>query len=555
MSTRGIQHTKDVTIYGQGAFGGKGAGLVKISECDLPRTNRLPTYILTTSLYQRYLERGHAFGSEELAVFGSILNEMADAPIGVRSSATNEAGIPSRATWAVHAGENISFMLPNNNPEPSVRFNQLKSAVGHIYDQFIARQAPGEQEQMAIVINPIPGILDDTQAGLVYYPYISGVANSYFPHALKTQDPRDGFARIAFGHGYATVLDDFPVISMATIRNPIPLRFLQIGGGQHYFYALDMTKNKELRGEELETMQKLHVRFANFHKIKLLGVKGQVITIEELVQNNHFGFRTGLERIMETISAKISSQFQIEFVFNIDFKKKPYADGVFHVVQLTLLPEMTYEAIHMPEEPEHTYLAIGNLQGHGVRRGVKYALVVSPFLYATSLHARVCEGIAEFNRHMRERHEAYLLIVPGRLGSQNETWGICVQYKDVDQAVAIFEYGVDIAGRSEPLPEEDSLTGGVYGSHFLYMIQGGYSEDQKRMQTRMYGTQGTHFLTNIMSNNTFYGYISPAQDSMDPWFFSPPDAKESLYALQFPRPAAIYADSLNQRCVVISEKE
>jgi hypothetical protein len=66
---------------------------------------------------------------------------------------------------------------------------------------------------------------------------VSGVANSLIPYALKTQDPNEGFARIALGHGYAVVLDDFPVVSMATIRHPLPLELL--GEGQMYFYALD----------------------------------------------------------------------------------------------------------------------------------------------------------------------------------------------------------------------------------------------------------------------------------------------------------------------------
>ncbi len=536
-------------------MGGKGAGLVKINECDLPRANKLPTHILAADFYDRYRERGGVFGEEEHEVFAAILAEMGDSPIGVRSSATNEAGISDRNTWAIHAGENISFMLPNNHHDQSARFDQLQRAVACIYDHFIAKQAGDEHEKMAIVINPIPGILDDTLAGPFYYPYISGVANSFFPHALKTQDPKEGFARIAFGHGYATVLDDFPVISMATIRHPIPLKLMQIGNGQQYFYALDMTKNEQLQGVELETMKKLHVRFANFHKIKLLGVHGQVITIEELIQNNHFGFQTGLERIMQTISAEIASHFQIEFVFNIDFRKKPYEDGVFHVVQLTLLPEINYETIDIPDQIDHTYLSIRSLQGHGIKRGIRYAVVVSPFLYSLDRHDQVRDRIVEFNRAMRGRNEKYLLIVPGRLGSQNKDWGICVEYNDVDQAVAIFEYGVDIAGRAEPLPEKDDFTGGIYGSHFLYMIHGGYDEEQKRMQARMYGTQGTHFLTNIMSNNIFYGYISPTMDTLDPWFFSPPDMHDPIYVLSFPRPASIYADSINQRCVVVSENE
>jgi len=551
-----MQQLEQVRPYGRGSIGGKGAGLARISACGLPRTASLPTHVLTTDFYDRYLDGGRRIPPEDLDVVRSVLATLGESPIGVRSSATNEAGVASGGTWAVHAGENVSFMLPNNHPDPSVRFGQLQQAIGHIYDHFLANQAGQEEaarEKMAIVINPIPGLFDDTPAGPVFYPYVSGVANSFFPYALKTQDPREGYARIAFGHGYATVLDDFPVIPMATIRHPIPLALLRTGAGQQYFYALDMTRNRELAGDELETMRKLHVRHANFHKIRLLGVERQIITIEELVQNDQFHFKTGLESIMERISAQIATHFQIEFVFNVDFRTKPYADGVFHVVQLTLLPQVAHEAVAMPGEPAHTYLSIRNLQGHGVTRGVRYALVLSPFLYAIEQHDQVRRKLAEVNRRMRQCGDRYLVIVPGRLGSRNPEWGVFATYKDVDGAVAIFEYGVDIAGRVQPLPEEDSQTGGVYGSHFLYMVQGGYAEDQRRLQARMYGTQGTHFFTNLMSNNVVYGYISPVEDTIDPWFFSPGGSDEALYVLTFPWPVSIYSDALNQRCVVVSE--
>jgi hypothetical protein len=67
----------------------------------------------------------------------------------------------------------------------------------------------------------------------------------------------------------------------------------------------------------------------------------------------------------------------------------------------------------------------------------------------------------------------------------------------------------------------------------------------------MYGTQGTHFLTNLMSNNVIYGFIAPAKDYIDPWFFSPTEANEPVYMLKFPTPVSVYADSKSQICRVI----
>jgi hypothetical protein len=486
-------------------------------------------------------------------VITSILAELGEVPVGIRSSATNEAGRTASGIGPVHAGENASFMLPNNHPDSSIRVDQAVLAIRHIYEDFRGKQPTDSREKMAIVINPIPGLLDDTFAGPVYYPYLSGVASSFFPHALKNQDPKEGFARIAFGHGYATVLDDFPVISMATICHPIPLDLLRIGAGQQYFYALDMTRNRDLKGEELETMRKLHVRFANFHKIRLLGIQNNLITIEELIQKDHFGFKTTLAEIMETISGRISSHFQIEFVFNLDFSRKENRQGTFHIVQLTELPELKFEALPVPRHISHTYLSISNAQGHGIKRQIRFAVVISPFLYTKEMQSDVRKRVVEINREMRGRGEKYILIVPGRLGSKNPDWGIFVEFRDVDQVAAIFEYGVDVAGRSEPLPEESSLTGGIYGSHFLYMIQGGADEEQKRLQTRMYGTQGTHFLTNLVSNNIIYGYITPRHDPFDPWLFSGSHPMSAVSVLAFPRPVSVYADSLAQRCRVVAE--
>jgi hypothetical protein len=548
MSAKIAEKVGDVKIFGNGLSGGKGAGLVKINECKIPKAHKLRTRVLTTVFYDRFLNQGKKFKDEEIVTIASILDELGDIPISVRSSATNEACVLPGG-GSVHAGENTSFMLPNNHPNSAARLNQFIQAIYYIYDDFIRKQPADSREKMAIVLNPIPGNLYHTYAGPVYYPLVSGVANSFFPYALKTQDPDEGFARIALGHGYAVVLDDFPVVSMATIRHPLPLELL--GEGQMYFYALDMTKNEGLAGDELETMKKLHMRFADIHNTKLLGQNKYWVTFERLIRDDHFGFKNDLLEIMEIISSKISSHYQIEFVFNIDADKTNVKSGTFHVVQLTQLPELKFEAIQIPEGSAHTYLSINSLQGHGIKKGIKFAVVVSPFIYTRGMHEQVREKISLINRRMHEQDEDYMIIVPGRIGSNNRDWGIQVDYRDIDKSAAIFEYGVDTAGRAEPLPEKENLYGGIYGSHFLYMIQGGYSEDQKRIQTRMYGTQGTHFLTNLVSKNIIFGYIAPNRDQIDPWFFTPANNDDALNVLQFPKEVTIYADSKNQHCVVI----
>ena len=264
-----VEKVGDVKIYGRGEMGGKGSGLVLINKHTIPQAHKLRTRILTTVFYDRFFSRSQRFNKQDKTTISNILEKLGTLPISVRSSATNEAVLTPGGEDSVHAGENTSFMLPNNHPDFAVRFQQLIEAISHIYRDFKRKQPAESFEKMAIVINPIPGILERSDAGPIYYPMVSGVANSFFPYALKTQKAEEGFARLAFGHGYATVLDDFPVISMATIHDPLPVELL--GPGQKYFYAIDMTKNRGLGGDELETMRRLHVRFADYRRIKLFG--------------------------------------------------------------------------------------------------------------------------------------------------------------------------------------------------------------------------------------------------------------------------------------------
>ncbi|UCE07448.1 MAG: hypothetical protein JSW07_05285, partial [bacterium] len=116
MSVKIVEKIGDVKIYGKGLLGGKGAGLVKINECKIPRAHKLRTRVLSTIFYDRFLDNGGKFEDEELTSISTILNELGDIPISVRSSATNEACVSPEGGGSVHAGENASFMLPNNHP-------------------------------------------------------------------------------------------------------------------------------------------------------------------------------------------------------------------------------------------------------------------------------------------------------------------------------------------------------------------------------------------------------------------------------------------------------
>ena len=165
-------------------------------------------------------------------------NTFAKNPIGVRASEPWE-----NDRLLATSGESSSFMLANRHPDPEERFSQFLQAVTHIYSKFARRMdALGRgSETMAFLVNPFPGVVSNTAAGAFFHPMSSGVADSFFQHPLTLaegmQDPREGFARVAFGHGYATVRDDFEVVPIATIKRPLSTSQMS-KNGQQLFYAL-----------------------------------------------------------------------------------------------------------------------------------------------------------------------------------------------------------------------------------------------------------------------------------------------------------------------------
>ena len=76
MSVKTAERVRDVKIFGPGELGGKGAGLVKINECNIPKAHKLRTRILTTAFYDSFLNLGGQFGRDELDTISSILKEL-----------------------------------------------------------------------------------------------------------------------------------------------------------------------------------------------------------------------------------------------------------------------------------------------------------------------------------------------------------------------------------------------------------------------------------------------------------------------------------------------
>jgi len=524
-----------ITIHEKGDIHGKGEGLVFLQQLNLKRAARLRTDVLSTKFYDDFRNNGRKLDPDTLIYLQDLHGSFKGQPMGVRPSEKheNDPNIPT-------SGSNTTFMIPNSS------FNQFTQAVLRIFEQFERIQG-NDSQSVAIVVNPIPGVLDRTPAGLYYYPMSSGVADSFFFYPVEGKSSDEGVARIAFGHGYAAVRDDFPIIPMLTIRNPeIPSK---ICSGQKFFYAIDMDKSNGLKGVEMEKMEMLNVRHAGPH-VNYFGSSGGV-DFDKLLSPDDplgLGYASGLRSIMEQIAAR-SGNFQIEFTFNV-FDGK----GVVHVVQYKVMPGIDTTPIEIPIDGKREFVSTDHVQGHGIIKGIRHAIAISPFNYRKENHDDVREKLKGLNQGMKERGERYILVCPGRLGTSNRDWGMSVEFSDISNAAAIVEFGYDISGSHAIEMSREEMTGGHFGSHFLWQILGGASESDKVRRLRMLGSQGTHFITNLITKGIIYLHVDPLNARLDPWFFEPPQGQPEnpVYQKTFDQPVTVYAElsGKQKRCVI-----
>jgi len=547
-SLRPRQLSPSITAYGDGSIGGKGEGLLLLDNVHaknrLKNVEPLASSIFTTGIYDRFSQNNGKLDNEALALLHKVHASFSGQPISVRPSEKDENNplVPT-------SGQNISFMLPNNHPEPGKRFGQFLKAIEHAFRHFTGESQPERRdadESVAVVVNPIHGVINSTDAGEFFYPMSSGVADSMLYYPLAGMGLDEGFARVVFGHGYGAVREDSEVdaIPVLSIEKPLDTRTLR--KQQRFFYAIDMKSNEMLEGRDMETMSILSIRFAGPGAAYFSSNSLKGIDFGPLIGSDGFGYASGLRAIMEAVRAE-ERCFQIEFTFNI-----MDGNGMYHLVQYKRLPDLLSMKVDIPNDGKLEYVSTNRVQGHGVKGGLTHAVVISPWNYCREMHDEVRARLKQINDEMFRKGQKYVLVCPGRIGTSNKDWGIDVDFAHVSQAAVMVEYGFDIAGSPDIVLSRDEMTGGMHGSHFLYQTSGAAQEDEKIRELRRLGSQGTHFCTNLRTAGVFYLHIDPMNSGFNPWFFAPPDDMPNapIYLKKFENPVTAYADLLARRCVI-----
>ena len=228
-----IAGNRYIVRMGLGSLGGKGRGLAFMSnllenidmKAILPGINiRMPaTSIIGAIEFDKFLESNNLFELafhtidqvhiKDVFLAGDLGVSLKDKlmqyiqqirqPLAVRSS-----GLFEDSLLQPFSGVYDTYLIPNNHPDPEIRFEQLQNAVKLIYASVFSNDARSyfqainykiEEEKMAIIIQPVVG---HEHSGK-FYVDISGIAQSYNYYPYSYMQPEDGFAVAAMGLGQA----------------------------------------------------------------------------------------------------------------------------------------------------------------------------------------------------------------------------------------------------------------------------------------------------------------------------------------------------------------
>jgi len=493
----------------KGSLGGKGRGIAFICNFIeninfkklIPKLNiRIPaTAVLGALEFDKFVEinnlyddiyslnnyesiRNHflesEFDQETTKRLTEYLKEM-DKPLAVRSS-----GLFEDSLLQPFSGVYATYLIPNNHPDISVRYNQLETAIKLVYASIFTESALAyfdavkykiEEEKMAVVIQEVVGQNYNGK----FYPSVSGVAQSYNYYPISYMKPEDGFSVAAVGLGTYVVGGESAFRFCPHYPNINPTSAdEQLRNTQKEFYAMDLTNlNIDLvaNGEEASikkfkiadaeadgTLEHLASTFDFENDCLVPGIqqKGlRVIDFANLLKYNYIPFADTLQILLKLFKEAMGAPVEIEYAIDLE----PAENGLptFYLLQIKPLIRIEEQIeINLSEvDEEKVFMYAEHGMGNGKIESIYDVVYVDPEKFDKLKTKQIAQEIGEINRDFEAQGKEYILIGPGRWGSRDPFTGIPVYWANISKAHIIIEMG---------LP--DFQIDASLGSHFFHHV-------------------------------------------------------------------------------------
>jgi CheY-like chemotaxis protein len=396
-------------------------------------------------------------------------------PLAVRSSGMFEDSISES-----FSGIYQTYLIPNNHPSDEERLKNLTDAIKLVYASVYSKQArlyfeainyKVDDEKMAVVIQEIVG----DNFGKIFFPHISGVAQSYNFYPIARFKPEDGICIAAVGLGKYVIDGEktfrfcpkYPKVDIADQET-------QLKDTQSFFYAIDMEKSLSnlIEGEDitlksisiadmvqLEVIDELaSVWDAQDNKMKVgLNIEGpRIVNFARLLKYNSFPIAKILVRLLEIVESSMGLPVEIEFSVDLNGSNKG-----FYILQLKPLIRSTeYFSIDEGKiNKDDLMLYTKRGMGNGKIDYITDIIYADPAKFTSTETMQMSNELEKLNEKMKANNKNYVLIGPGRWGTRDRWLGIPVQWPQISNAKIIVE--TDLA---------DFKVDASLGSHFFHNI-------------------------------------------------------------------------------------
>ncbi len=551
---------------GQGSVGGKARGLAflnfinrKYKELShysgvnimIPRT-----IVLGIDIFESFMESNNLYSiglsdaSDEEILSSFIAASLPDhlsgdllkfvhvlkRPVAVRSSSVLED-----SHYQPFAGIYSTYMIAPSTDENMVE--QLLTAIKCVYASVYFASSKAymdgtmnliDEERMGIVLQEVIG----QQHGNLYYPTFSGVARSVNFYPIPPEKAEDGIVNVALGLGRHIVEGG------ASLRfSPrYPTKVLQLSSPemvmretQKTFYALDLDASRFKPSlNDAMNFQQIDIKDAEPHgSLKWLGsvfdmqnnmirdgmmAEGiRLITFANILKYDAFPLADICIKILDMGQDEMKQPVEIEFAVDL---QAPDGNPVFYLLQIRPIVDTKD-----PSGPDLSqFTSDGSLifstsaLGNGIYEDVFDLVYVKTKSFKPAQNTEIATHIQRINEKLLREGRPYLLIGPGRWGSQDPWLGVPVRWSQISNARVIVEMGLE-----------------------NYHVE---------------PSQGTHFFQNLTSLRVGYLTINPSigEGSIDmSWLDNQQAIEETtlLKHLRFGKPITTLMDGQNSRGVVL----
>ena len=445
-----------------------------------------------------------SFRPETVSQLKEVLKHFGTQPIIVRSSSLLEDNF-----GYAFAGKYDSIFCPNQG-EFEDRFYDFLNAIKMVYSSVLKPDAlfyrikhklVYTDEQMAVLVMRLEGKIIDNKL----MPIIAGVGFSRNFHPWSPRiNTNQGLLRIVFGIGTRAVDrvgNDYPrmiALSHPTLR-PVLYESEIKHYSQHHVDLIDLSSNrfktmglKEVLEDKffsgfqyLFSIQQEGSIFDPISSMQFKDAKNKILTFNNLIK------KTSFASLMNNILKKLEEGYRIpvdiEFVAEVDEK----GHIKINLLQCRPLSELRdQDSVSLPEKiaPEDLIFQTDSCVNTACVDNLRYIVYVDGDNYldlSPEKKYQIARAIGRINALIEAANEKYVLIGPGRWGSNNVDLGVKVSYADIDSSAVIVEVAESSGGY---VPEVS------YGTHFF----------QDLVEDKIYYLAVYPGMTNNYLNKTYF---------------------------------------------------